>query len=130
MDQNPHFFTHLALGGDMAEFSTVGGDPLFYLHHANMDRLWESWNRLGNENPTDPRYLNRTFAFRDRSGTRVDLAVSAADRTAQLGYDYDSYEKPPQPGRLSSGDAAIRDAAIKSLYDRAHGGAHRAHNMR
>ncbi len=49
MDQNPHFFTHLALGGDMAEFSTVGGDPLFYLHHANMDRIWESWNRLGNK---------------------------------------------------------------------------------
>src|SRR4030095_6692468 len=44
IDQNPHFFTHLALGGDMAEFSTVGGDPLFYLHHANIDRIWESWN--------------------------------------------------------------------------------------
>ncbi len=65
MDQNPHFFTHLALGGDMSEFSTVGGDPLFYLHHANMDRIWESWNRLGNSNPTDPKYLNRT----SRTGT-------------------------------------------------------------
>ena len=41
-DQNPHSFTHFALGGDMAEFSTVGGDPMFYLHHANMDRIWES----------------------------------------------------------------------------------------
>ena len=125
MDQNPHFFTHLALGGDMAEFSTVGGDPLFYLHHANMDRLWESWNRLGNSNPTDPQYLNRTFAFGDRSGTRVDLPVSAADRTAQLGYEYDSYEKPPQPG---TSPKPSRDAAIKSLYDRVHGGAHGAHH--
>jgi tyrosinase len=127
MDQNPHFFTHLALGGDMAEFSTVGGDPLFYLHHTNMDRLWESWNRLGNTNPTDPKYLNRTFAFGDRSGKRVDLPVSATDHTAQLGYEYDSYEKPPQPRPQHSRDTAIRDAAIKSLYDRAHGGAHRAH---
>ena len=33
LDQNPHFFTHFALGGDMADFSTVGGDPIFYLHH-------------------------------------------------------------------------------------------------
>ena len=64
LDQNPHFFTHLALGGDMAEFSTVGGDPMFYLHHANIDRLWESWNRLGNTNPTDPKYLNRKFCVR------------------------------------------------------------------
>jgi N-acetylneuraminic acid mutarotase len=127
MDQNPHFFTHVALGGDMAEFSTVGGDPLFYLHHSNIDRIWESWNRLGNKNPTDPKYLNRKFSYGDRSGKRVDLPVSAGDRTAQLGYEYDSYEKPPQPGRLSSTDAAIRDATIKSLYERSHGGAHSAH---
>ncbi|HXI26882.1 MAG TPA: tyrosinase family protein, partial [Vicinamibacterales bacterium] len=49
LDQNPHFFTHFGIGGDMAEFSTVGGDPIFYIHHANIDRLWESWNRLGNK---------------------------------------------------------------------------------
>ena len=78
LDQNPHFFTHFALGGDMAEFSTVGGDPIFYLHHANIDRLWESWNRLGNTNPTDPNYLDRKFAYGDRSGKRVDLPVSAS----------------------------------------------------
>ena len=93
LDTNPHFLTHLAVGGDMADFATVGGDPLFYLHHANLDRIWESWNRLGHTNPTDPKYLNRTFAYGDRSGKRVDLPVSAADRVAQLGYEYDSYEK-------------------------------------
>jgi hypothetical protein len=123
MDQNPHFFTHFALGGDMAEFSTVGGDPLFYLHHSNMDRLWESWNRLGNENPTDPRFLTRSFSYGDRSGKRVELAVSAGNRTADLGYEYDSYEKPPQPRPLSR-ETAARDAAIKALHDRAHGRAH------
>ena len=37
LDTNPHFLTHLAVGGDMADFATVGGDPLFYLHHANLD---------------------------------------------------------------------------------------------
>ena len=83
--------------GDMAEFSTVGGDPMFYLHHANIDRLWESWNRLGNTNPTDPKYLNRMFSYGDRSNKRADLPVSASDRTAQIGYEYDSYEMPPQP---------------------------------
>ncbi|HEX3151880.1 MAG TPA: tyrosinase family protein [Gemmataceae bacterium] len=96
MDQNPHFFTHIAIGGDMADFATVGGDPLFYLHHCNLDRLWESWNRLGNSNPTDPKYLNRKFTFADRNGKRVDLPVSAADRIAQSGYEYDVYAKPPE----------------------------------
>jgi peroxiredoxin/N-acetylneuraminic acid mutarotase len=97
MDQNPHFFTHIAIGGDMADFATVGGDPLFYLHHCNLDRLWESWNRLGNSNPTDPKYLNRKFTFADRNGKRADMPVSAADRIAQLGYEYDNYAKAPGP---------------------------------
>ena len=86
LDQNPHFFTHFALGGDMAEFSTVGGDPMFYLHHANIDRLWESWNQLGNTNPTEPEYRDRKFSYGDRSGKRADLPVSSSDRVAQLGY--------------------------------------------
>jgi N-acetylneuraminic acid mutarotase len=123
MDQNPHFFTHLALGGDMAEFSTVGGDPMFYLHHANMDRIWESWNRLGNKNPTDPKYLNRTFSYGDRSGKRADLTVSITNRTAQMGYEYDSYEKPPRPQTLTSEQATERDRVYKSLHEHALGGA-------
>jgi N-acetylneuraminic acid mutarotase len=122
LDLNPHFLTHFGLGGDMAEFSTVGGDPMFYIHHANIDRIWESWNRLGNKNPTDPKYLNRKFAYGDRSGKRVDLPVSAGDRTAQLGYGYDSYEKPPQPRKLSTSEGAERDRVIKGLLERAVGG--------
>jgi len=122
LDQNPHFFTHFALGGDMAEFSTVGGDPIFYLHHANIDRLWESWNRLGNTNPTDPAYLNREFSYGDRSGTRVDLPVSAADRAASLGYEYDGYEKPPKPVTLTTDQAAERDRVYHELHEKALGG--------
>lgn len=121
MDQNPHFFTHIAVGGDMADFATVGGDPLFYLHHCNLDRIWESWNRLGNSNPTESNYLDRKFAFGDRSGKRVDLAVGEGDRTAQLGYEYDTYENAPQPRPESSQEAAARQATIRSLYERQHG---------
>jgi peroxiredoxin/N-acetylneuraminic acid mutarotase len=123
MDQNPHFFTHIAIGGDMADFATVGGDPLFYLHHCNLDRIWESWNRLGNKNSTDAKYVNRKFAYADRYGKRVDLAVGSADRVAQLGYEYDAYELPPK-ARINAQEAAVRDATIKSLYARQCGAPH------
>ncbi len=128
LDTNPHFLTHLAVGGDMADFATVGGDPLFYLHHANLDRIWESWNRLGHSNPTDPKYLNRTFAYGDRSGKRVDLPVSAADRVAQLGYEYDVYEKAPKPEQLTTEEAAARESTYKALHEKAMGGPHGAHH--
>jgi N-acetylneuraminic acid mutarotase len=130
LDTNPHFLTHLAVGGDMADFATVGGDPLFYLHHANLDRVWESWNRLGHNNPTDPKYLNRTFAYGDRSGKRVDLPVSAADRVAQLGYEYDAYEKAPKPQHLTTEEAAARERTYKSLHEKAMGGPNDAHAHR
>jgi len=132
LDTNPHLLTHLAVGGDMADFATVGGDPLFYLHHVNLDRIWESWNRLGHTNPTDPKYLNRTFAYGDRSGKRVDLPVSAADRVAQLGYEYDAYEKAPKPEHLTTEEAASRERTYKGLHEKAMGGpngAHHAHSM-
>lgn len=106
LDVNPHFLTHVAIGGDMADFATVGGDPIFYLHHCNLDRIWESWNRLGNSNPTHPKYLNRKFTFADRNGKRVDMPVSAGDRTSQLGYEYDKYELPPKAGSGTQKPAA------------------------
>jgi len=109
LDQNPHFFTHIAIGGDMADFATVGADPLFYLHHCNLDRLWESWNRLGNSNPTDPKYLNRKFTFADRNGKRVDMPVSAGNRIAQVGYEYDKYEQPPKTAAKSVRQAPPAD---------------------
>src|SRR5246127_4670521 len=128
LDLNPHFLTHVALGGDMADFATVGGDPLFYLHHSNIDRLWESWNRLGHTNPTDPKYLDRTFAYWDRSGKRGGLPGSAGARTAQLGYAYDSYEKPPEPQHLSPEEAAARERRFKALHEQVMGGPHAAHH--
>jgi hypothetical protein len=128
LDINPHFFTHIALGGDMADFSTVGADPIFYLHHANLDRLWESWNRLGNKNPTDPGYVNRVFSYGDRSGKRADLPVSMADRTAPLGYEYDRYEQPPQPQHLTPEEAAARERAYKAYHEKAMGAPHAGHD--
>jgi hypothetical protein len=51
----------------------------------------------------------------------VQLPVSLADRTANLGYGYDSYEKPPKPETLTASQAAARRATLDSLMARVHG---------
>lgn len=37
-----HNRVHVWIGGDMAP-ATSPNDPVFYLNHANVDRIWESW---------------------------------------------------------------------------------------
>ena len=112
VDINPHFLVHIGLGGDMSNgFNTVVKDPIFWVHHANIDRLWESWNRLrGGNNPTSSQWLNRTFQWADPNGNPVNVSVSASKRVSQLGYQYDSYSVPPKSGKASDPqtDAANR----------------------
>ncbi|KAF8055434.1 tyrosinase [Lyophyllum atratum] len=38
-----HDAGHRLLGGDMADTYSSPGDPLFFLHHANLDRIWWTW---------------------------------------------------------------------------------------
>jgi tyrosinase len=45
-----HASVHNAVGGDMAGAASPT-DPLFWLHHANLDRLWSQWQA---KNPQQP----------------------------------------------------------------------------
>lgn len=38
-----HGSVHVRTGGDMGSVATAAYDPIFYLHHANVDRLWADW---------------------------------------------------------------------------------------
>jgi hypothetical protein len=41
----PHGSVHVTVGGHMGSVARAGFDPIFYLHHANVDRLWWNWQR-------------------------------------------------------------------------------------
>ncbi|TFK21130.1 tyrosinase [Coprinopsis marcescibilis] len=49
----PHETGHAIVGGDLTNFYTSPGDPLFYLHHANIDRVWWQWQQLDLARLTD-----------------------------------------------------------------------------
>jgi peptidoglycan hydrolase-like protein with peptidoglycan-binding domain/subtilisin family serine protease len=67
LERVPHGSVHVGVGGLngwMSAFETAARDPIFWLHHANIDRLWEVWLRQpGRRNPTDRRWLEQRFAF-------------------------------------------------------------------
>ncbi|KAI0143840.1 amino acid transporter [Xylariaceae sp. FL1272] len=41
----PHASGHAAVGGSMADATLSPGDPVFYLHHAWLDKLWWEWQK-------------------------------------------------------------------------------------
>jgi hypothetical protein len=39
----PHSTIHAGIGGNMREPGLAALDPIFWLHHANVDRIWSKW---------------------------------------------------------------------------------------
>ncbi len=52
MEGNPHGTAHTRWGGSISSIRTAAKDPLFFLLHCNVDRLWAKWQRQnGRFNP-------------------------------------------------------------------------------
>jgi hypothetical protein len=73
--------------------NTAAQDPIFWLHHSNIDRLWERWldRSGGRANPvSDGVWMDTGFAFFDEDGARVEMSAREIVETAsQLDYVYD-----------------------------------------
>lgn len=95
LEQTPHGSVHCATGvascpsGYMGYVPTAGNDPIFYSHHANIDRLYQCWLKV---NPAQRlpsgAMLNATFNFIDGAGNLVNRKVGDMLTVQQLGYNY------------------------------------------
>lgn len=93
LEQQPHNAVHNALGGTygwMADPNFAAQDPIFWLHHANIDRLWASWIALGGGRIDPPlsNWLTQTFAFFAPDGSQQSMACQQVEDTTALGYAY------------------------------------------
>jgi tyrosinase len=95
---------HLVLGrdGDLGSPATAARDPVFWLHCANIDRLWVKWTdpARGRIPPVDDDgWMKTKFTFVDENGDdRVMTGAEVLDTQHQLGYRYD--DDPPRAERL------------------------------
>jgi hypothetical protein len=100
----PHNRVHQTIGleGDLGSPATAARDPIFWLHHANIDRLWVRWTdpARGRVPPVDDDVWMKTkFNFVDEDGKdRVLTGEDVLDTQFQLGYRYD--DDPVRPSRL------------------------------
>jgi tyrosinase len=106
----PHNRIHVRIGGDtgfMSDPSTAALDPIFWLHHANIDRLWEVWRNQGPSfrDPSDARWLTSVvFAMHDGEGRPITFrCADMLDTTKVLhGYTYDGVPVAQEPGLEST----------------------------
>lgn len=88
-----HGLGHLYISGDMGSGGAPPNDPMFFLHHANVDRLWAMWqdnNRADAETATD--YGNPEYPD-DWRGAMYNFDEVRADELFDfraLGFQYDT----------------------------------------
>lgn len=100
LEMTPHNTVHSTVGGYMGRFETAGLDPLFWLHHANVDRLWEVWTvSLGNANPSEAAWsTGQSFVFRDGGGAEhTQQSTDVLGTLPQLQYRYEDISAPIGP---------------------------------
>lgn len=90
----PHNRVHNQMGGNMTAFETAAQDPIFWLHHCNVDRYWDCWLKLaGHANPGSP-FTDQTFSFYTLNGPQTIL-VGNGMLASDLGYAYDKCPGKP-----------------------------------
>jgi tyrosinase-like protein/polyphenol oxidase-like protein len=113
IEQSPHNNVHNDVSGEMATGESPR-DPIFWLHHANIDRLWKKWIALGGgrENPTaDSTWMTQTFTFFNETGAQIPMTgAQILDTVAQLNYRYDDDPLVLWPSFWPSSVAAFKAA--------------------
>jgi tyrosinase len=84
----------------MGDPQTAAIDPIFWVHHANVDRLWDVWLASGRSNPSDEAWRKnlvnnqpKPFVLFDESGAKVEvIAADFLPGGSRLDYQYDDLQ--------------------------------------
>ncbi len=93
LDLGLHGAVHVGVGNATTGMGVVpwaAGDPIFWLHHCNIDRMWASWNAAGNANPADADFTAKPFVFAGADGAQITYTVGQVLSLGQAGYGYDA----------------------------------------
>ncbi|XP_073156149.1 polyphenol oxidase I, chloroplastic-like [Henckelia pumila] len=117
------------LGEDMGNFYSAGRDPLFYCHHANVDRMWTLWQyflpsaKVPDKKITDPDFLDAAFVFYDENAQLVRVTVKDSLDNLKLGFEYEridlpwlDYRPPPQTAKARIARLASTAPKAETLF--------------
>ena len=106
----PHDNVHDYVGGWMGNVPSAAGDPIFYMHHCQIDRLYASWEAMSGSaynwgttpaEPAEQSWKSRPASFVDENGKLVQVKLGDAVNTSALDYSYDQLVPPARPAVAS-----------------------------
>lgn len=98
LEMAPHGNIHSLIGGDMMSFYSPN-DPIFFLHHAFMDKLW--WNF---QNKDKKKFM---FAY---EGPQTDFMKLETG-------PFDEFRSPPRPASLNDPLLPFKGWRVKDTFD-------------
>jgi tyrosinase len=99
LEIQPHDNVHVNVGGLMSNVPVAAMDPVFFVHHCQIDRLWASWQGISNVDynydssntaPSEKDWTDRKFTFVDATNKLVEVTTAGQLDTTKMGYKYDS----------------------------------------
>ncbi|HEY4143795.1 tyrosinase family protein [Pinirhizobacter sp.] len=132
VESQPHNLVHEAIGGYMGDFMSAA-DPVFWLHHCNIDRLWDIWMERKGWHGQDgsAAWRNEPFLFfSDENGEAVNGITRDYVSSSELSFAFEASapipSAPARPGNaawpamipctLQSSDLKI-DGAVTASVD-------------
>ena len=120
LENIPHNIVHVRINGFMINPATAAIDPIFWLHHCNIDRLWQVWLNQGAQyaNPTDPQWLTgQSFVMHDGNGAEFSFTCEEMIDTRNVlhGYDYDTMPAVPEGGVVVAGTQSVSENVVPEL---------------
>ncbi|KAK9056870.1 hypothetical protein SSX86_024234 [Deinandra increscens subsp. villosa] len=104
-------------GEDMGNFYSAGYDPVFYVHHANVDRMWKLWKDLGIPGHVEPNcsgWLNASYVFYDENEDLVRVYNKDSVNLDNLKFNYIENSTEAFPWRKSRPARRSKSSQVES----------------
>ena len=123
LEIQPHDNVHDNVGGLMSNVPVAAVDPIFYVHHCQIDRLWAAWQAAGGSTynwgttstaPSQEEWESRKFEFVDDKNNVVTVTALGQLDIRNLGYQYDRLPQP-EPLTALAATAATPQVTVAAL---------------
>eukprot|EP01094_Clydonella_sp_ATCC50884_P025175 TRINITY_DN6515_c0_g1_i4.p1 TRINITY_DN6515_c0_g1~~TRINITY_DN6515_c0_g1_i4.p1 ORF type:complete len:329 (-),score=56.25 TRINITY_DN6515_c0_g1_i4:296-1282(-) len=108
-----HARVHMFLAGSMLA-STSPNDPLFWLHHANIDRLWSLWQKM---HPEADRYVPMSGGPFGMNADDFLIPWDGKRNTQQYEWYYQFKDAVPEGQRVRIRDMLVDDQDLGYVYE-------------